>query len=65
MKITAINDMLSTLAMIVTDVNTIDQIASAIDEVDKYKEKIKSSLGEFIALHFEILALKILDSKIK
>lgn len=64
MKTKAINDMLSAIVMLAMDVNTIDQVASAIDAVGKYTERIKLSLGEDIAIHFNILALKILNSKV-
>lgn len=64
MKVKAINDMLSAIVMLAMDVNTLDQIASAINEVGKYTERIKLSLGEDVATHFNILALKILNSKI-
>lgn len=64
MKTKAINDMLSAIVMLAMDVNTIDQVASAIEEVGEYTERVKISLGEDVATHFNILALKILDSKI-
>lgn len=65
MKTTTINNMLSALAMLAMDVKTIDQVASAIDKVGEFTERIKLSLGEDIATHFEILALKILNEKVK
>lgn len=65
MKTTAINNMLSALAMLMMDVNTIDQVASAIEETHKFAERIKFSLGEDVATHFELLSLKILNDKLK
>lgn len=65
MKTATINNMLSVLAMIVMDVTTFEQIQSTQKVISEYVDRLKLALNEEVAIHFEILALKILSKKIE